>query len=194
MSTGIANNRLDRWANFVTISTCLIVCAVVLIRYFGQSTVQPTELLPAGKLLKSADGVRFDEARLTVLVGLKSNCKYCGESMPALRRLEAYVNSRNDSAISMVAVGTESLEGLTKYLEFNQLRSYRPVSVDLNSILAPVALRTPTVALVDETGLVLAARAGVLTQERAGELISRMEASLEGREPRVPSPGFGGGQ
>lgn len=188
------NSRVELVANVLTISTCLLVASLVVVRLYRPSPPAPQELLNAGKTLKSTEEVRFETARLTVLVGLQSSCKFCGESMPALRQLEKYVSARTDRSVSVVALGTEPVGGLTQYLEFNQLKAFRPVSVRLDSSLAPVALRTPTIALVNELGEVLAARAGVVSVERMEEVISLIEETLREREVGKKTTGSGGGQ
>ena len=191
MSTSTHNNRLEFVANILTIGTCLIVCALVVGRMYRQATARLPDVFPTHSVLKSTDEIRFGEGAVTVLIGLQSTCRYCAESMPAFRQLDAYVRSRKDKAVVIKAIGAEPVDTLGQYLETNGLAIYTPVSVDRRSALAPVAIRTPSVVLVDHTGAVLASWQGLLTMDRLEEVIDRIkgvlrEQSTSSRSTLVP--------
>lgn len=192
MSTSSFSTRLDALANVLTIGTCLIVCALVISKVYRQATAAVPDVFPRDTVLGSTDDVRFDAAPLTILVGLQTDCRYCADSMPGFREIESYVTSRKDGLVSIVAVGAESRDKLAQYLQTNRLTVYRPVSITRGSVLAPVAMRTPALVLVNRLGAVLASWPGVLTPERTADVIAHIESALPGRPSRtVPDSGGG---
>lgn len=159
---------LDKIANLVTIGTCVILCAVLLPRYWAPRADTAAPHLPTGGVAPSIPGISYDTADLTIVVAIRSNCRYCAESMPSLRNVERQVAGTKSGRARFVVVGVEDLRVLGRYLEGNGLRTAARVVVPMSS---PFVRATPVVVAVDRDGVIRGAWLGRFDDGMATEVM-----------------------
>lgn len=171
------SSSLELVATILTIVTCVWVCGLLALdlaerkdRRAGTSGA----VIPIGSILTPTPGVSYNESQWTVLVGLSSRCRFCGESMPALRKLNEFIASSDATRVRALALSLESSDVLSRYLKENNLTTFRTVSVARQSEVARIAARTPTLVLADRTGKVLAAWSGRMTADQMELVLKRL--------------------
>jgi len=173
---------LEVVATVLTIGTCAVVCGLAAMQVFGKAgqTAPAVSALPVGSIMKPVGEIAYESSALTVLVGLSSSCKYCTESMPAFQELNTVVRSRAVDRVRVLAVGLESQEVLTKYLQANELTEFRATSVKSGTEAGSVASRTPTLVIVDRTGKILVSWTGRMTPSEMNDVVERhLQALLQ---------------
>jgi hypothetical protein len=164
---------IERAATILTIVACVAVLSnLAYVRYSAAATSPAPGLINVGDRIQPADGIPF-AAPKTVLVGLSSTCKFCSESMDAFRRLNEFVRDKQGSPVRILGIGLEAEGVLQTYINSNGLSEFATVAVARESSLAPVASRTPTLLIVDGSGKVVAAWAGLMRVNDMEAVISR---------------------
>lgn len=176
--------HLETAANLMTIGTLVLLCGLLLVQWnqrvnATQSTAGTLpEIWAAGTILSDDNDLSFSGSDLTILVGLSTTCRYCEESMPALRRLDELVESSPGSAghLQVVALAGQPTEVFREYLQARGLRNLRPLSLAEGAIpersqLERLIAMTPSVVVVDRAGAVLAGWPGLITPERLDEIL-----------------------
>ena len=172
---------LDRAANVAAIATCVLVCSLAISRWFQQKEEQRTALsalppvYPAGFVLQPMQNVDYAGSDVTVLLGLNSKCTFCTQSMPILREVSRRVALLGSQKARLVSIGTEPIAVIQSYLDAHGLSTTQTLSVTPSSALAAVATRTPSLVLVNRAGTVLESWPGLVTAERAEQLLKRVE-------------------
>ena len=128
-----------------------------------------------GDALPEIPGVLFQRSALTILAVIKSDCRYCTNSMPLYRSLIDPLNRNGD--VSFVALCLEPEDSCRRYLEQHRVQTDAVVSVD--SALLRIA-GTPTLIGADRTGRVRDAWTGA--QPPAGEDAIRRMVREQGNE------------
>lgn len=75
------------------LATCVLVATVVWQRRNGPTPEAP-EPFKVGEQAEALPGVGYADAKISVIVYLRSTCQYCTRSMPFYRRLS---DKRHDS-------------------------------------------------------------------------------------------------
>jgi len=159
---------MNRLANCLLIVTCVLVSGNLVFKIWRSSapsiksrsisyadnekvanTVDPRLLGPSGSLL----------------VYTVSNCKYCTESMAALRRISS-LSQRHQ--MKVVALSAEDLEMNRFYLSRHGLTADDVVSAST----VPKLVATPTTIVIDNKGIVRGVWQGQIT-ENGESAISR---------------------
>lgn len=178
----LSRSRFDFATNVIVVVTCLLICALAAHRWIERGDAQRVGIsamppvYPPGFQLSESSGIEF--GRPTVLVGLSSQCGFCAQSIPQLRRLNKEWSRLSRGHGHLVAVGAEASSVLATYLKDNGLSAFEVHSVTRTSELAAVATRTPSVVLLDSTGAVLASWPGLITADRMAEVLQRVEAAF----------------
>lgn len=163
--------RVEFLANLAIVAVALVLGAVLVKRYLWPATPHPVavgraQIKPGTKL--SLPGVDWNKRDRTLLLVLSTTCRFCTESAPFYQRL-AQEKAKNTS-VNLVAVLPQTVGESQKYL--NDLG----VSVD-DIRQAPLdavkAVATPTLIMVDRTGLVSESWVGKLPAEKEVEVLNR---------------------
>jgi hypothetical protein len=133
------------------------------------------DLFPVGTILEPHDDLVWSDRDVTVLLGLSTTCRYCDQSMPALRRLNSQIE-RRDGRVSGIAVSAEAADVLADYLRRNGLSAFSPRTVRRDSALGRTAALTPSIVLLDRRGVVLRTWPGLVTGERLEEVLAYLDA------------------
>jgi hypothetical protein len=123
----------------------------------------PSTSYAVGESVGTVAGVDFRDARETLLMVLREDCRYCRDSMTFYQQLSSA--QRDTRGIRLVVVSTDAQGSMSAYLRSNAVQVDRVVTV------APGALKvsgTPCLLLVDSAGKVKKVWRGKLgaTQER----------------------------
>jgi len=150
------------WNRFKTVVDVLAMVALVLVAvsvirsFFVRGADTPTRQPPFYKVgdrtvVLAGAGIPGP----ALVMHLRSDCKYCTESMPFYQRL-AGLNRR----VSMVAVGYEDKQALATYLELHGVTPDYIVSVRPGDLKTG---GTPTLLLIDSRQTITAVWRGLLT-------------------------------
>ena len=112
----------------------------------------------------------FAAAPATLVLAVRSSCKFCTESMPFYGRLAHDLHDTNPK-IQIVAVSTDSEEVLTKYFESNNVQApvIRTVTAEQLRISG-----TPTILLVDGSGVIQGTWIGLLKPDQHAVVLSEV--------------------
>lgn len=98
--------------------------------------------------------VRFESARKTVIVAVRSTCRYCTESMDFYKQIVQAADP-----LSVVFVGTESQDEIRDYLEKHGVRAVQIVTVNAQAFKLA---GTPTLLVANSSGVVVSVKEGRL--------------------------------
>lgn len=136
------------------VSTVVIaVCALWIATTRGQSVASGPPPAPAykvGDVFSGVQGLRLADSERTLLIAVKSDCKFCTASMPLYREIIAQRSARN-SHLRVVVVAPGNDTGFEGYLATHGLKADEALT------FTPGALKvrgTPTLLLLDSAGQV----------------------------------------
>lgn len=161
--------RLQRLLDAMTVAVGVAVLAVLAANHLSRDT--PGQA-PAGQVdstplyevrIDPAVGIDFAAGERTLIMVLRSDCRYCRESMPFYRRLLA----RDTDATQVVVVAPPDDREMGDYLAFEQVRPDALTFAEPN--LVPVS-STPTLLMTDAEGLVTHAWVGLLDADREADV------------------------
>ena len=113
--------------------------------------------------------LKYQEAEKTVLLFVRSTCKYCTASMPFYRELANRIAQKGVNT-RLVIVGPED-EAVTKeYLDQHELSVFHVLKLGVDQSSAFGVLGTPTMVVVGRDGKLLASWRGQLPKEREREV------------------------
>jgi hypothetical protein len=149
---------LTTTANVLMCGMALVVAwsAWSIVRDARQSRASASQPPPSlttivGKTAPAIGALKYSDADATVLFVLRSTCKYCAESAPALRAI-AVAAGQSDRRVKTVVVGTEPVQILRDYLRQQQ------IAVDLVESVTPggsLVAATPRTLIVANDGTVI---------------------------------------
>lgn len=117
-----------------------------------------------GESAEMLPGISYGDSKATLVLYIRSTCRYCTASMPVLRDLRG----RNPSAVRWVAVSDEPTTITADYLRSNH------VAADVLVSLTGRNKGTPTILLVGRDGVIKNVWVGQLTEGRADDLRDAM--------------------
>jgi hypothetical protein len=165
--------KVEFFAN-LAILVVAILLGIVLVKHYllkeSGGEVANTNQPAAGTKLSLPD-VDWTKSRQTLLLVLSRDCHFCSESAPFYRRLVRETAEWRDVRL-MVVIPQEINEG-KRYLN--------DLGVSIDQIRqAPLSLigvtGTPTLILVNESGLVTAAWVGQLPPDRESEVLTKLQS------------------
>jgi len=172
--------RIELVANLCIIIVALIGATILAKRFLFTSpqtevapvaaAAQPTRNRgtgpPEGSQL-SLPGVDWAKNGETVLLVLSNKCHFCTESAPFYKRLARELSQRRD--VQIVAVFPQDINEAKEYLGKLEV----PIEEVKQARLDSVGIRgTPTLVIVDSTGVVKHVWVGRLTTEKESEVLS----------------------
>lgn len=147
----------------------LTVASVLVLQYLDRSRQTSHRTLPpgyeVGETLPPIPGVDFSTSPRSLVMYLRSDCRFCTDSMPLYRRITADVKFER---IQFIAVSVEKETVLSGYLaEFS-------IGVDKVASIEGIEFKsrgTPTLLLVDRAGVVVRSWGGKLESTQENELV-----------------------
>jgi thioredoxin-related protein len=115
-------------------------------------------------------GIEWLKSRHTVLLVLQKGCRYCTESAPFYQRLIKETANRND--VKLIALVPQSVTEGKQYLDeigvgINDIRQVSPSQVKVRG--------TPTLILVNESGVAADIWKGRLPPEAEAQVLSKLK-------------------
>jgi hypothetical protein len=168
--------KVEVSANIAIILVATLLAAVLVERYLlapktpGKGASAEALLRPGSRL--SLAGVDWGKSDRTLLMVLSTNCHYCNESAPFYQRL-AQEKAKWGGKARLVAVMPQETSESQKYL------GEHGIAVDEIKQASPGAVQapgTPTLLLVDQTGIVTNAWVGKLTPDKESEVLDRLQS------------------
>jgi len=164
--------HLEKLANIAIIIGVAVFLFVVARNHFTPTAVigtqqsQPDASAKAlvGKTI-AIPGVLYPLAHNTLILAISKTCHYCKESQPFYRKLAAAAGGRFD----LVAVLPQAKDEAKEYLQESSVPVKQVVSVNLDSIGVHA---TPTLLLVNASGLVKEAWVGLLDDESQTKVLT----------------------
>ena len=167
------HKRIELVANIAIILVAILLVVVLTKRFVftPRNQNQPTNNIPSnvGARLSQVD-IDWSKSNKNVLLLLSTSCHFCTESAPFYKRLVQERTQRG--TFSLTAVLPQPVSEGQAYL--------KGLGVDINDIkqLSPAAIRirgTPTILLVDGSGVVTEEWLGKLPSEKQDEVLSRLQ-------------------
>lgn len=159
-------------ANLAIILVAFLFGGVLIHRYFFAATAKPivseNEGIKAGTKLPLTD-VDWSKSDKNLLLVLSTSCRYCTESIPFYQKLVGQKTGRGD--VKMIAVMPQSVSEAQKYL------SEHKISVEEVKQISPNTINikgTPTLVLIDKTGVVVQSWGGKLPPEKEVEVLNQL--------------------
>lgn len=179
--------KLEVLANVAVIITSVILCSVLVRKYFFSATKQepPVEAV-ASKLPSSTPsqrrpiqagtkislaGIDWSRANRTVVLALSTGCHFCSESAAFYQRLQR----EKPSDVRLIAVLPQPIENSKGYLDKLGVTVSEIVQAPLSSVGVS---GTPTLLLIDSDGTVRESWRGKLSDEEATNVIVRVNGSV----------------
>ncbi|MDQ3917917.1 MAG: hypothetical protein M3348_05525 [Acidobacteriota bacterium] len=164
------HRRIELLANVAIITAALLLGAALVKRLLlpdsaRRGAIEASQVKPGEKLL--LPGVDWQKGERTLVMVLSTECHYCSESAPFYQRLAQ--ERVKHAGVSLVAVLPQDTNESTKYLCDHGIAVDEVRQVPLSAV--PVK-GTPTLIVVDKTGLVVSAWFGKLPAEKEGEVLS----------------------
>ena len=119
------------------------------------------------------------QSELSLVVVVRSDCHFCVESLPFYRELDRR-HKIHPGQFSLYVVSNEPVEKLRAFVDNSSMSPDGIATVDFSNIGIP---GTPTVAVIDKTGMVKRIFFGKLGDSASRELLALID---DLREPRAP--------
>jgi hypothetical protein len=156
----------------IAANVAILVVASLIIANFVRSKWRPSEQPEAPKIGSriSLPGSKWED-RPTLVMALQKGCKYCDDSSSFYRRLH---ERRSGSLPRMLAVIPGDKTEIASYLSQQGILVDEVVNASLSEIKV---LYTPTLLLVDRSGMVTDVWVGKLNASEESEVIRRISSS-----------------
>lgn len=141
---------VDLITNVVVVMTCVILVCVVVYRQSQASSAHDDSSFREGQTIEPPVERTWRTAKSTLVLGVRSGSSFCTASAEFYRRIMPIAKGQG---VSVIAV---SQEPVSATLEYMARLSLNPDSVHQVGPRYPLALRTPTLSLIDEDGRVVA--------------------------------------
>lgn len=158
--------RLETVANIVTIIVLLFFTVVVAQKRFDRYRAPGTAASLIGKRVPVGVPMGADSKKRALLLFVSEHCKYCLESMAFYRHLHELSVNRPVTQIAFVYPRGET--DFAAFLERNGVETLAHYPMDFWQVNVT---GTPTIALVDETGVVRRVWVGLLSSRDESEIL-----------------------
>ena len=175
--------RLEVLANIAVVITSVVLCTVLVKKYFFSPTKQeaPVEAVQSKSPASGASqrpsiqagtkislpGIDWSKSTRTVVLALSTTCHFCSESAPFYQKLQ----QQKPNGVRLVAVFAQPVEDSRNYLNKLGVSVSDVVQSSLGSVGAS---GTPTLLLVDNEGSVIGSWVGKLSESEAARVISQV--------------------
>jgi hypothetical protein len=164
--------KLEVCTNIAIIVVAILLSAVLIKKYILDDR---TPIIPSNKTSLvgtklSLSSIDFSQANRTILLALNTGCVFCTASAPFYQKL---TQSASNSPIKLIAIMPQDIDTSTKYLNDLHVSPHQIVQIPLGTI---GVTGTPTILVVDKSGLVLKAWRGKLTSTQESEVLNLINA------------------
>ena len=166
------HKRAELLANIAIVIVAILLGFVLVKRFIMDSNEPPN---PAAAQLARAErvpleGIEWDKSKYTMLLVLQKGCRYCTESAPFYQRLISETANRSD--MKLIALLPDSVADGKQYLN--------EIGVNISDIrqVSPRKIKvgvTPTLILVDASGVVVDVWRGKLPPETESQVLSTLK-------------------
>jgi len=178
--------KLEILANIAVVITSLVLCSVLVKKYFSSSTKQEASVqavqskspassasrrpsIQAGTKISLA-GIDWSKSDRNVVLALSTGCHFCSESAPFYQKL----HQQNPNNLRLVAVLPQPVEDGRNYLT----KLGVPLNDVVQATLSSVGVSgTPTLLLINHDGVVTDSWVGKLSDGDAARVIDRINQS-----------------
>jgi peroxiredoxin len=174
---GSFSSKLETAANIATLSTAILISFVVVRTYFlsaplrTAAPIRATESVNVGASLKSRlPGVNWGKNGQTLVLALSTQCHFCTESAPFFRQL----SEKPGKAFKIVAVLPQSATEAQEYLKRQGIHVDQLSQMPLEKV---GVAGTPTMLLIDQSGIVRKSWVGKLNAQQQGEALKAISAA-----------------
>jgi hypothetical protein len=154
-------------ASNVAIIVSALVVVVGLVVPGRPASRQPNLLPQPGDTLSKLAVVNYSDARVTAILFLRSDCRYCNDSMAFYKRLVARCHTGRPER-RVIAVTLEDIDSVIRHLAGYGVRLD---SVHTGQAHSFGVTGTPTVILVNASGIVVGSFAGRLPAQTEQEVL-----------------------
>ena len=162
------SKKLEIGANLAIIAVVVMIGVVVVQKYFLATTPEsPPEAPKVGTRISIAD-YNWNEQPKTVVLALRSDCRFCSESAPFYQRLLEKAQQQN---VKIIAVLPQSKQEAKDYL--NEL-GITGLEVKQASLASIKVIGTPTLLFVNSQGEISNAWLGKLAPDKEIEVINQL--------------------
>ena len=173
--------KIEVAANIVVIVFAVIVGSVFLKDRFSNVAPEP-DFVKAGDKFANLDGWNWGAHDQTLVLALRKGCHFCEDSAPFYQRLAAQ-QQKGGSDSSIVAVFPDSAATVNEVVQSEGLGVQAVAGVPLEKLKISA---TPTLLLVDRSGIVRNAWIGMLSPRQELEV---MRATTAITASGLKSPG-----
>jgi hypothetical protein len=167
---------LERLSTVAVIAVALFVLFVYGDSYLHRTSKPVSRAeVPRGKVL-ALPGVQWQSAQAFVVVALSTHCVYCERSAPFYQKLAGIIRE-GGGKMEMVAVFPQQAADAQAFLSTHSLRMDHVVSVPLGALGVHA---TPTLLLVDRSGIVRDGWIGSLNVETQTAVLAAVNKSMKG--------------
>jgi len=163
------------------ISTVAVIVVALFVAFiYGNSYLHPSSTKSAGKFdvprgkVLALPGVQWQSSKASVVVVLSTKCVYCERSAPFYQKLTALIQQRG-GAVKTIAVFPQNASDGQAFLSTHGLAMDQAVSVPLGVLGVHV---TPTLLLVDRSGIVQDGWVGSLNVESQTAVLAAVTKSM----------------
>lgn len=163
-----SSKRWEIAANVAVVCLCLTMMSIIAWRFvLPQRPAAATSKPPIGKVLQ-VPGVDWSGSDKTVVLALSTQCRFCSESAPFYRMLAEAAKAKN---VRLIAVfPQERIEALNYFHALGI-----PIREVLQGPLANIFVSsTPTLLIVNRTGVVTEGWIGKLPESLQQEVIGKL--------------------
>jgi hypothetical protein len=173
--------RIELLTNVSIIIVAVLVAAFAVrsFLYGGSAAAHkpPSDMIKTGMKF-SLPGADWSKKDSHLVLVLQKGCHFCSESAPFYRQLVAGVANRTD--LELMAVLPQNAVDAQQYLNEIQV----PVGdVRQANMVATKVYATPTILLVDKTGMVTDLWRGKLPPDKESEILDRLHLKVSAPEP-----------
>ena len=130
----------------------------------------PPQMTPIGKAMP-LENIDWKNNKKTLVLYIATTCHFCNESSPFYKRLvEKYSDGKN---VKLIAVLPQTVDAAKEHLKSLEVNINEVYSAPLKSIGVTA---TPTLLLVNESGIVTEMWRGKLTGDRETEVLNKLSS------------------
>lgn len=167
-------------ANLAVATMCLVVAYAVADRYILTRRA-PTDLVggyrPGDPFTASPEQVGLQHSRLSAVIVVSNNCRFCAESAAFYQRLIALQKGHSRQTFQTVFLGMAGEADAAAFVAAYDLGpgTVRPTPADVTSRIPG----TPTLLLVDAKGRVASTWVGKLSEAEERSVLSTVSETLQ---------------
>jgi hypothetical protein len=161
--------RLEIVANVAILVSALTATAVGLDRLMDARVSAPimSAAYGPGETLNTGGRIDYSTAAQNLVVVIDTECRYCGEVMPLVRRLAVERRGKTN----VVVAGPQDASMLREYLGRHGLQDAKAVTIPTGTFKVE---RVPALIVANAAGQVVGAWAGTLPANQEREILRRL--------------------